>query len=170
MSIPIQEKIENSTKTAKRKLFDNNIKLRGREIKAIRIFETLDKYEDTTDIDIVSDNTITVYIDDLSLEFPLNRYRLDTVGETPDSESIYLFEVIPIEMYAKWTDNIESGDLLVLIIKDNDINMPVVFRVSDNVGRIQVNLLYRKFNIAPYNPSNIDSSIVTLINAYINSK
>lgn len=167
----IQTKLENSSISSKRKLYDNSIRIHGQEVYGLRIKVTIDKYgdDDSTPV-IVEQNEITVYMDYLNLEIPLNRYRIDTETSTINSESIYLFEVLPIIAYVKWEDEIESGDLLVLVIKDNDLDIPIVFRVSDMIGRLQKNLLYKKYNIAPYNPSSLDSTIKSTILNYINSQ
>lgn len=164
----IQTKLENSAISAKRKLYDNSIRIHGQEVYGLRLQVTQDKYgDDDGTPNIVGQSEITIYMDYLNLEIPLNRYRLDTIDETIDSESIYLFEVIPIEAYIKWEDEVEKGDLLVLVLKDNAIDIPIVFRVSDQTGRLQKNVLYQKYNIAPYNPSNIDATVKAAILAYI---
>lgn len=165
----IQERLENSSFTIKQKLYDNHIRLKGQEIKAIRIFATMDKYGDDETSSIISDNTITAYIDMLNLEIPLNRYRLDSIHGTVDSESIYLIEALPVDLYVKWADEVSTGDILVLLLKDryDNLEIPVVWRVSDQTGRFQKNLLYKKFSIALWNPSNIDPDVRTLITNYI---
>jgi hypothetical protein len=165
----IQSKLENSSFNIKRKLFDNSIKLHGIEVKGIRVFEDINKYGDTTNIEITKDDEITGYIDLLSVEIPTNRYRLDATDSKIDNQSIFLFEILPIDFYTKWSDEIEKGDLLVLILKDKvaDLDIPILFRVSESLGRFQKNLLFRKYNIAPYNPSVLDQTIRQIILDYI---
>lgn len=145
------------------------IKLKGIEIKGIRIYEDINKYGDTTNLDIISNNTFTGVLDYSNIEIPINRYRLDNTDATIDNESIYLFDILPLDLFTRWSDELEKGDLLVLLLKDKvaNIDIPIVFRISETLGRFQTTLLWKKYQVAPYNPGKIDSSVKTLILDYI---
>lgn len=166
----IHEKLENSSLKIKKKLYDNILRLKGTAVQCIKIKEVLDKYKDVQDVSIIENATVTAYIDDLGLEIPLNRYRIDSTTTTAiDKESVYFFDVIPIDAYFQWNDKVEFGDIIVLVIKDGTLKIPVCFRIGDMVGRLSKNILLKKYKVAVYNPSMITTEIRNLIVNYINN-
>jgi hypothetical protein len=169
-----QEKLENATLQVQKKIFDNNIKILGQEIKMLRLKVTYSQYQDEDTIESISDGLIDIIID-LPVDIPLNRYRGQSTGT--EKESVFLFDIIPIFIYFQWTPkddqnisngNIEQGDYLVYVIKDGSINIPILFRVSEMLGAMRKNLVYKKARIAPYN-GQVTPEIQNKITAYLAS-
>lgn len=146
----IHDRYEQQTFGLKRKLFDNQIRLMGNELTAIRVVITEDEYKDE-EYEIVSHNTITCIIN-FPAEIPLFRYRANNNNDVSDSNGIYLFDVLPIELYTKWDDNMEKGDILITKMTDeNDEVIKMLFRVSETLGTFAKYLNWKKSHIAPFN-------------------
>ena len=63
-----------------------------------------------------------------------------------------------MEIYVRWEDKIEVGDVLYLTVLDeNGHKMPVIFKVLDQKGAFSSQLIWRKMIAAPV--TNIDTEI-----------
>lgn len=170
-----QEKLEKAALKANKKIFDNNIRITGQEIQILRLRTTENIYGDDETIEIVKDGLIDVVID-LPVDIPLSRYRGNASTEA-NKEGIFLFDIIPIFIYYQWTPkddstikngNIEQGDYLIYIVNDDSIKIPIIFRVTEILGSMRKNMIYRKARIAPYN-GQLETMIQNKISDYINN-
>jgi len=165
--LSIQDKLANNLSSLQRKLFNQQIELVGSELEVIRLKTTLDKYEDET-IEVISSDVIIVQLD-IPSEIPLYRLRGTTQDAIDDTTGLYLYEIIPIEGYSRFEDNVEKFDIIIKKIKDeNDVTDPMlmILRVSEVFGSINANaLVWKKFNCAPYNMI-ISEEIQNIIDSY----
>jgi hypothetical protein len=166
----IQEKIANALSPLQRKLFDQHVNLMGSEHKVIRLKVTVDRY-DTETVDIISDDIITVILD-IPTEIPLYRLRGESKEQIDSTTGLYLYDILPIEGYSKFEDNVEKFDIIIKKIYD-DVDstdpMLMILRISEVLGSLNANnLVWKKFYCAPYN-LRIGTSLQALIDEYKDS-
>jgi len=159
----IQRKLENAGKNRFKKLADLEIHYQGVDLKTIRLKVDVDKFGDEEWV-ILNSEILNVVIDNWG-EIPLNRTRGDS-GTSTSKEGLYLWEVLPIEMFSKFEDNVEFGDILIFIVENYDKKIPILFKVSEELGTLNTLLRYRKHYIAMYNGT-LPSEVKTIIDSYI---
>jgi hypothetical protein len=150
MSPSIQSYLEESNIAIKRVLFDNQIEMMGKMTKALRLKIDEDRYGDG-EIKIISKSIIECMII-YPGNVPLLRNRADATSDTNASQNIMLFDILPIDLYAKWGDNIERFDFIIDKTKDENGNYTkFILQVSDLVGTFRDSLQFKKWLCAPYN-------------------
>jgi len=163
----IQDKIAKSQITAQHKLRDYKVDQNGFEGQIIRLKTEENRYGDEN-IQIVNDDVITLSLD-LPDEIPYSRMRTDVTKEVAKTQSLYLYDVLPIEGFAKYDDNVEKGDLLIHKIYDNredGIPFYLVLRVSEILGTISLRYISsRKFYCSPHNMA-LPQRVQDIINKY----
>jgi hypothetical protein len=71
---------------------------------------------------------------------------------------LFFYDILPVEIYIRWKDQIEVNDILYFFAKDeNGDKMPVVFKILDQKGAFSSQLIWRKMIAAPI--TNIDQEI-----------
>lgn len=160
----IQEKIEKRNIGARRKLFDNGIRLIGIETNTVRLKIVEDKYGDETQTIVSQDNIVVRIV--YPPELPIDRYRADFIpGDAVESSHTFFYEVLPIEVYSQWTDNIEKGDLLVHKVLDEQANpIKILLKMSETLATFQTEVFWKKMYAAPYNGV-VPIEIQTIIDA-----
>ncbi len=164
----IQDKISSKLAPLQRKLFDRQISLMGNNVKVIRLQVVEDKYMDET-ISII-DNDIIEIILDIPAEIPL--YRLGRTSSSPvitESTGLYLYDILPIEGYSKFEDNVEKGDILIKKIYDEKANtdpLLLILRISESLGSISnTDLVWKKFHCSPHNLT-LTAELIQIINNF----
>jgi len=146
----VQSYLEESNIAIKRTLFDNQIELMGKMTKALRLKIDEDRYGDG-EIVIISKSIVECMIV-YPGNVPLLRSRSDAVTDTTSGQNIYLMDILPIDLYAKWGDNIEKHDFIVDKTRDENGNYTkFILQVSDLVGTFRDSLQFKKWLCAPYN-------------------
>jgi hypothetical protein len=148
----LQSKLETSSLEIRKLLWNQQVELTGKESKVLRLKLSRNDYGDATEMTILSKDDITIYIDYPGL-IPLIRKRSDTGFQTSiQSTNLYMWDILPIGIYAKWEDQLEKGDIILDQIKNEGGDYsPIILQVSDEVGTFKTNLLYIKYLAAPYN-------------------
>jgi len=146
----IKESIQFKSIRIKRRLFDEDIKRKGRSIQVIKLsVETEDIFLDKTTsvIEAPPINAVIKFPD----KVPLDRFRFD--GSSIVSETrTFFFEILPIECYTKISDHIETGDILVFALDDeNDNKIPFVLQVTESFGKFDVGLVWKMQYLSPIN-------------------
>ena len=163
----IQNKLAEVFAPLQRKLFDYQIDLIGSDVKVIRLKIVENDYEDET-ITVISNDTITLKLD-LPTEIPLYWLRGTAQDALDEKTGLYLYDILPIEGYSSFEDNVERFDVFIKKIKDNNSStdpMLMILRVTEPVGSFNVDeLVWKKFYCAPYNMT-ISTEIQTIIDAY----
>lgn len=162
----IQDKIELKRNSQRKKLYNNKIRLLGTESKILRLRVTENKYGDEETI-LLSNEEMIVYLN-FPTDVPLNRYRNTSSGsDSIATEGVYLFDILPIELHCDWNSDIEKGDFIVYKTEDtkSNLNIKMLLRVSEIVGQFRKTLLYKKYNVAPYNGI-INSNMLSIIDNY----
>lgn len=147
LPVGIQEKLGRASLSRKRKLYDNNIRLVGRSLYAVRLTVTEDRYGDTTDLTIHSHNKIEAIID-YPDGVPLYTDRTTNVSTTGS----FIYDILPIEGYFRFEDNIQPDDILVVHFYDQqNEGFLQVYKVAELVGNFGIGVLSMRYSLAPYN-------------------
>lgn len=152
------EKINNFNAKAIRKLSDYHIFTQGRQTECTRISRVADVWGNE-DTETISVSTIQAVFTFPPGEMPLIRLRAGkgTQAET-EATGLYFYDVLPIEIYIRWEDEIEVGDILYFYATDEKGNkIPVVFKILDEKGSFSSQLIWRKMMAAPI--TNLDQEI-----------
>ena len=151
---------------AQRTLFDNSIKVNGRVIDAFMFHIDEDKYGNE-DIEILSEAIIEAIIL-YPTEIPLDRIQGLEESNVITSDRLFFFDLLPIEIFTKWSDKVQKNDFIVHLIK-NDIGkkFPIILKISENLGAFSTELLWRKSLCSPYR-GEIPSILKTKIESKIN--
>lgn len=155
-----QSKLERASINLNRKLFDNQIKIMGKEVKVTRVKLEKNKYEDIDDIQIIKKDEIVCVINYPIGGVPLNRVRSDGFTQEVKSTNIYLFDIIPIDIYTKWQDNVERGDIIIdKVLDENNNVIKFILQVSEVLGEFRTSLRWKKSQAAPFNDPSIPPEI-----------
>ena len=174
----IQTKIAKASEKLQRKLFDQQIFLMGGDTDVIRIKFSEDKYHDRS-VTAINSSVVSVIIN-IPAEIPLYRLRPswdETTSPTQndvyvdEATGMYLYDLLPIEVYAKFSDNIERRDILVKRYRDDQTTvsgkeLKLIIQITEPLGGFSNSgLVWRKFNAAPVT-STLPSDVQSLINSY----
>ncbi len=161
-----QDKLATASSKIRRKLFDHSVQMKGREVEVTRFFVEEDIYADEVQTKI-SQSSITAIIVYPPGEVPLQRFRGSATSPAVDDSGTFFFDILPIEVYTRWTDRIEMGDYLFQIVKDeNGDKIGILLKVSNMFGSWDTEIIWRKAWAAPYNgdlPTGMQQMIDTLL-------
>lgn len=164
-----QSKIAAATSKLKRKLRDHSVSIAGDDVRVIRLKITENQYGDET-ITIVDHDDIVIVLD-IPEGIPLDRLRVNLSEPVTTTESIFLFDILPIIGYAQFEDNVEKGDVLVFKMydeddEDNGTNYTLILRVSEILGNFSHGRISgRRFQCAPHNII-LPTEVQDIINTY----
>lgn len=186
MAESLQDRLSYALDTFSRKLRDTRLEYSGNEFRAIKfsaaemesdIDEEKFFFEDNiNDNPTVSSREITVVISTLD-EIPLSRLRRDlSVQQTTSKQSLYFYDVLPIEIRSRFDVQIEKGDIIVMKLYDErnknikqlterDFPFYLTLTVTETIGKFSPkSLINMKFNVAPYTqifPTNVIALITS---------
>ena len=147
----IQSKIDRKTAALRRKLFDNSISLMGSDVQCTRLKTSKNMYGDVETLTIITDDTIVAVIS-IPTDIPLTRLRGDAVDDVNDSSNVFFYDILPIDVYTKWSDNIERDDILIFEIFDEfDAPLQIVLKISEVVTKFKQSIVWKRSLAAPYN-------------------
>ena len=151
-------KINDYLAPAIRKLSDYHIFTQGRKTECTRLTAIKDKWGNV-DSDTISVSQISAIFIFPPGEMPLIRLRSGkgTQAQT-QATGLYFYDILPVEVYVRWEDQIEVGDVIYFFALDENLTkIPVVFKVLDQKGAFSSQLIWRKMIAAPI--LNIDTEI-----------
>lgn len=160
----IQDQISNKTSKLKRHLFDYKVRLSGNCTGAIRLKIDENRYGDET-ITVICHNRINAIIN-YPTEIPFYRIRGEVQQVISEPTGTYLYDILPIELFTQFKDDVEKGDLIIRKIKDeHDECILHVLRITEILGAFKTNIVWKKSQCAPYNMI-LTSEIINIINKY----
>lgn len=163
----VYESVKRASLAIKRKLFDFNLSVVGREVKVVRIRKTRDIFDDFSAPEVLSSDEIIISVA-FPRELPLERYRINGSVEVGESRT-YFYEILPVEIYTQLKDNVEKDDFIFFYMEDEKNNLlPFLFQVTDSFGRFEIGMVWRKYYVAPYNGSDLDE-VLSYLNNYTTS-
>jgi len=152
----IQDALSEKQDKLRRRLFDLNILRAGREYDAVRITsEEFDMYGNPM-LEIPEIQSRITVIINYPDQIPLERIRVNSGGSSEarlanDGTSSFFFDVLPIEIYSKFTNLIEKEDYIIHRLEDENGNsIPVILKITDSLGTFGRSLTWRKLLAAPY--------------------
>jgi len=143
---------------AMRKLHDYHIFTQGRHAECTRLTRIKDAWGNE-DFDTISVSQVQAIFIFPPGELPLIRLRVGKGAQAQvQSSSLFFYDILPVEIYVRWEDEIEDGDVLYFVAGDEKGNkMPVVFKILDQKGSFSSQLIWRKLIAAPV--TNLDTEI-----------
>ena len=164
----LQDKIAQSQILARSKLHDYMISQVGTETKVIRLEVGYNLEGDPTGMEIVSHSEITLRMS-MPDDIPITRLRTDiTVEDTTSTENVFFYDILPIEIYAKYTDSLNKGDIIIRRLKRNgeDQEFYHVLQITELLGNYRANYLtFERFQAAPYTAP-LPTEVQDIINTY----
>jgi hypothetical protein len=151
-------RINNWVAPAIRKLSDYSIFVTGRKTECTRLSRNTDIWGNDN-LETISVSTVPVIFIFPPGEMPLIRLRAGkgTQAEVQSSGFFY-YDILPVECYTRWEDQLENGDVVYFVAGDENGNkMPVVFKILDQKGAFSSQLIWRKFLAASI--TSIDTEI-----------
>jgi hypothetical protein len=151
-------KVNDWVAPAIRKLSDYHILVTGRRTECTRLTKINDIWGNA-DADTISVSEIQAIFVFPPGEMPLIRLRAGKgTQEQTQSVNLFFYDILPTEVYIRWEDRIEVGDVIYFYALDENGNkMPVVFKILDQKGAFSSQLIWRKLLAAPI--TNIDTEI-----------
>jgi hypothetical protein len=143
-------KINNWVAPAIRKLNDYHIFIEGRKTECTRLSRNTDVWGNDEPATISVSSVPVVFIFPPG-EMPLIRLRAGngTQAEAQDT-GLFLYDILPIEIYTRWQDRIENSDIIYFFATDENGNkMPIVFKILEQKGAFSSQLIWRKYLAAP---------------------
>jgi len=180
-----QEKINRANISRSRKLFDRGVSQFGLSVQLVRVQRTPTSFRgDYADV-LVSADPIQAQID-WPPEMPLLRGRLVASVFPSDAQNIpappptptdlasptqfSFWDLLPIFMYVKFTDNVVINDLFMYIFLDENMRkVAIILRVINEVGAFHSHLAWRKMHVAVEN-GEIQPEVMTAFQNYLNSQ
>ena len=157
----IQDSISKASEKVKRKLFDNQIKVTGRCLMAVRYHVTIDMYQDE-ERTLINRDAIQAIID-YPTEIPIYRFARGSYNNDSQQTGAYLFDILPIDIFTKWQDKIEIGDFIYHCLRDEAGNIiPILLKISEVFGSFEKGLIWKKSWASPFNGS-IPESLQNII-------
>ena len=130
----IYESISKSQIRLKQRLFDEHIKNFGEEMYILRLKFQEDIFQDLSDIEVLSKDVIPIIIR-FPDEIPIDRLRGD--NEEVDSSRVFFFDLLPIEVYARFSDKVENKDILFFYYGDDNGNkIPFILQITEKFAKI----------------------------------
>lgn len=146
----IKESIQRSSLKIKRNLFDQDIKRKGRILQVIKLTITEeDIFHDKLNSVIEAQDleAIIVFPD----KIPLDRFRFSGEAIVQETKTFF-FEILPIDCYTKISDSVETNDLLIFSLEDENYNqIPFVLKVTETFGKFDIGLIWKMQYLAPVN-------------------
>lgn len=159
------DKIAATQSKVKRKLFDYQISLSGTESKVVVLKIEQNKYKDT-EVSIIKQMLTSVVLD-IPGEVPISKLRKNLSSPVASTQSVFLYDILPIQIYTKFSDNIEKGDILIQRINMGVDYYYMILEVSETLGNlVGREVIYKKQNAAPYTQG-LPEEAVEIINSYM---
>jgi hypothetical protein len=158
MSGDAYNKINNWTARAIRKLSDYHIFVNGRKTECARLTKINDVWGNA-DAETISVSQVQAVFVFPPGEMPLIRLRAGRGSQAEvQSSGLFFYDILPVEIYVRWEDRVETGDVLCFFSLDENGNkMPVVFKILGQKGAFSSQLIWRKMIAAPI--TSIDQEI-----------
>ena len=164
-----QDKLASASARVRRKLFDHSVRMKGRQVSVLRFIVAEDIYADEQRT-LISSGTIPAVLVYPHGEIPLQRFRAQTPSlpqAVVQDSGLFLFDILPVEVYTQWADKVEIGDFIFQVIKDEVGNkIGILLRVANLFGSWSSELVWRKGWAAPYSgdiPAEVESAITKML-------
>lgn len=146
----IRDSINKKSDKILRRLSDTRIQSLGREVPVVRVRIERDMYNDQRYTPVLSDRPHVIL--HFPMGIPIDRYRQNSASVEHDESRVFMFDILPVELYTKWEDKVEKGDFLVYSVYDeNESEIPILLRVAETLGSFKYTMVWKQQQCAPYN-------------------
>ncbi len=115
-----QDKLKQHSDPVARKLFDEKLRVGGNTFKVVRLQTVTDEFEDYTSVEIIgTPELVTVEIQGLE-NVPASRLRKNLSVGTAPTTNLYLYDILPLKIKTKFTDDLQKHDILIHQIQDRN--------------------------------------------------
>lgn len=157
----LQDVLNDKQDKLRRYLFDKRIQITGREYKAVHITkQDLDYYGDVLPGGDTFEDWVPIVLSiNYPDEIPMDRFRYSSSASSSErleigSSGTFFFDVLPIEIFSKFSDKIETGDFLFHIAEDEVGNKIIcVLQTSEFLGSLGKSLVWKKHYASPFKGS-----------------
>lgn len=161
----LQDKIAQSQIDARSKLHDYMISQVGTETKVIRITTSKNLEGDVIGIEILNHSLVTLRMT-IPDEIPITRLRKDVTESITTTDNVFFYDILPIEIFAKYTDEIAKGDIIIRKLKRENETFYHILQVTGVLGNYRANYLtYDRYQCAPYSYP-LPSQVQDIIDSY----
>lgn len=154
----IQDILNKKQDALRRHLFDRNIKVTGHQFEAMHVtIQEVDLYGDALEGSSSLEDRVPV---ELSItyppEVPIDRFRyVDSANQSErleiESTGTFFFDILPIEIYSKFEDNIETGDYIIHTAEDEKGNkIIIILQTTELIGNLRRSLTWKKHYGSPF--------------------
>lgn len=168
-----QDKLSQATARLRRTLFDYKVGITGTTTQVVRLKVVINQYQDK-EYTIINHDLVPFVIK-LPESIPMTRLRsLTNPNNTTDEQdantaNVFLYDILPIEGFSRFSDDVERGDIIVKkVYADDDNADPYLFilQITETMGNIdQENIVWKKHYCAPTTMT-IPEDILTIISEY----
>lgn len=163
----LQNKISRANSLARVKLHDLMVTQVGTETKVVRlrIEESIDG--DPEDVIVTKSDEVVLYLD-LPDDIPISRFRTCLTSQSAVTSNVFIYDILPIEVYSRYEDNIEKDDIIIRKLRwKNEQVFYHVLQITETLGNFSSNeLTFQKFYSAPYTMPLTDE-IQNLVDGYL---
>lgn len=138
-----------------KRLHDYKIDISGWSGPVVRVTTTENMYGDYTDVSVVNHDILNISLD-IPDEIPMNRLRQSvTENLTSTTQNLFMYDILPVIGYAKFSDNIAKDDYLIQVYYDQDPLQDtayyLILQVTELIGNFNVNnIVNTQFQCSPY--------------------
>lgn len=123
--------------------------MKGRMINVTRFFVQEDIYSDESRSMIHQDD-ITMILVYPPGEIPLQRFRTGAGAAAVADTGLFFYDILPIEVYTQFKDQVEIGDYILQVIKDEvGHKIGILLKITNMFGAWDTELVWRKGWAAP---------------------
>ena len=123
--------------------------MKGRLITVTRFFVQEDIYSDESRTMIHQDDIAMILVYPPG-EIPLQRFRTGSGSAAVGDTGLFFYDILPIEVYAQFKDQVENGDYILQVIKDEVGNkIGILLKITNMFGAWDTELVWRKGWAAP---------------------
>jgi hypothetical protein len=150
--VALQDKLSKISLQASRKLFDYTIFINGTETPVIYLSIERNIYDDIETLSVTKHLTTSMVMPELR-EVPMVRTRTNLVEGVQETDNVFMYDIVPFEVFTKFSDNIEEVDMFIRTLRDENNNpLYLVLKVAELFGNFaHNNLMWKKISCAYYN-------------------
>jgi len=157
----IQNSLSKASTKVRRRLFDENVKRKGRTVQGLKISIKEDMFQNQETEAVLADEEITVVIN-FPDDIPLDRVRLDGSSAVSQTRTFF-FDILPMEVFSEFSDKLETNDYIFFYFLDEENNMiPMIIKISETFGRFTTDMIWKK-HYAAFSNGDVPPEIINLI-------
>ena len=161
----LQDRLAQASLGLKRKMYDFAVEQNGTAMPVIRVKVERDMYGQGR-TQVIDNGTQTIYLD-MPSELPMSRMRKSILDPVAESQSVFFYDVLPVDGYAKFENNVEKDDYLIGVFEMESDYWYFIFQVTEILGNlVQRKVTWKKFQCAPYS-GKLPSEVAPIVDLHL---